>query len=114
MYQPITLHWRQHMAPTDNPPSVASSWVTHSILAELDSNDQAPVVEALWRLRVVIRRDDDVDAAPWSATVRYVVESSHRGSLGQLDWTPITAHSTHDQALACIERQARRLGVGIG
>jgi hypothetical protein len=102
------------MAPTDNPPSVASSWVTHSILAELDSNDREPVVEALWRLRVVIRRDDDVDAAPWSATVRYVVESSHRGQLGQLDWTPITAHSTHDQALACIERQARRLGVRIG
>ena len=111
MYQPITLHWRQHMAPEDSPPSIASSWVTHSILAELDSNDQEPVVESLWRVKVVVRRDDDVDAAPWSYTVRYVIEASHRNGLGNLDWCPVSAYRTHDQALACLERQARRLGV---
>lgn len=113
MLQRSNPYIRQHTAPDANPPSIASSWVTHSIHIEgLDADGNA-VVECLWRLRVTVRPDDSKNAAPWSYTIRYFVEVSSRGSNGELDWCPINAYLNHDQALASIERQARRLGVDI-
>ena len=113
MLQRSTPYIRQHTAPDANPPSVASSWVTHTINTEgLDADGNA-VVECLWRLRVTVRPDDSKNANPWSYIVRYFVEASHKLADGRLDWCPVTAYPSHDQALASIERQARRLGVDI-
>lgn len=114
MDQLTSTYLRQHTEPDANPPSTVGSWVTHSVHTEGTDTEGQVVVETLWRLRVSVRLDDGKDASPWSYTIRYFVEASHKLADGRLDWCPVTAYPTHDQALACIERQAQRLGVRIG
>ena len=113
MPQRSITYLRQHTAPDANPPSIVGSWVTHSVHIEGTDTEGQVVVETLWRLRVSVRLDDHVNASPWSYTIRYFVEASHKLADGRLDWCPVTAYPSHDQALADIERQARRLGVDI-
>lgn len=104
---------RQLVEPDANPPSTATSWTTHTIEAHGITAEGRGVVEHLWRLRVTVRPDDSVNAAPWSYVINHFIDASCRNARGDLDWCPVTAYSSHDQALACLERQARRLGVGV-
>ena len=113
MPQRSITYLRQHTEPDANPPSIVGSWVTHSVHMEGTDTEGQVVVETLWRLRVSVRLDDSKNANPWSYIVRYFVEASHKLADGRLDWCPVTAYPSHDQALADIERQARRLGVEI-
>jgi hypothetical protein len=99
------------LAPGDDPPTISSSWTTHTIVTVVNPDALPAISETLWRLRVVARANDGPDASPWSYTFRYVVEASYRDTAGYMAWCPITAHTSHDAALAVLEAQAARLGL---
>ena len=88
-------------------------WVTHAVeVSGLDLSGNL-VRNALWRLRVSLHVDDRPDANPWSYVTKYWVEVSSQGTNGTIDWCPISVYLTHDEALACIERQAKRMGINL-
>jgi hypothetical protein len=107
----VTLALYQHLAPGDDPPTDSSTWVTHSIVTVADPDDPSHPSECLWRLKVVPRSTRGSDASPWSYTLKYVMEVSYRDNAGNMAWCPVTAHTSHDAALAVLERQAARLGL---
>jgi hypothetical protein len=90
---------------------VSSTWVTHAIVTVAKPGDSSHTSESLWRLKVVVRANDGPNASPWSYTLKYVVEASYRDTAGYMAWCPVTAHTSHDAALAVLEAQAARFGL---
>ena len=99
--------------PDGNPPEIGTSWPTHYIEAYGTDDDDHPMVVAMWRLRVAIRVDDRLDAAPWSYAIRHFVEVAHVLANGRTEWCPVTAYDDHDKALAFLEAQSRRIGAEL-